>query len=157
MANTTLTEIANSVNNYYSWELFVRDDLKTSTPVELCIIRLGSAFIAMSRNEDEKWIIRNRFKRKDMPVTLQVGIQASADPYDENRNWAALKYSFEEFNSKIIPSTLPSDIICNADYIRFKRPQIKKSLKKSLEEDLTDKRRFPDTKLAEQLEEIIQL
>lgn len=114
----------NSVNNSYTWALAPATAIKESRDMELGIARIGNCFVALSKAPGEGWKIRNRKLRPDMPATIQVGIQASADPYDASGNWSNPKYSYEAFSASVVPSSLPPDIVCIVDWYRLRRPDI---------------------------------
>lgn len=85
--------------------------------VELGIARVRSAFILLYRYDGEtKWTIQERFHRRDLGRTLQVGINAYSD-------W----YSAQEFHSDALKFNTvavkngKADLVLTVDYVRFRR------------------------------------
>lgn len=87
--------------------------------VELRIVRVEAAFILLARYEGEAWQILERFYRPVMMGPLQVGVNAYS-------SWNAvpqeIKSDPKAFNETVLD--IPSDLLLQVDYIRFKRPVI---------------------------------
>ena len=87
--------------------------------VELRIVRVGPNFILLSRYEGEKWQVRERFFRSDLPRTLQVGLNAYT-------GWnSALDFQNDPkgFNTTVLKDRR-ADAIVEVDWIRFERPNV---------------------------------
>jgi hypothetical protein len=85
--------------------------------VELGIARIRSAFVLLYRYDGEtKWTVQERFHRRDLPRTLQVGVNAYSDWY------SAREYHGDafKFNTLKIADGKP-DLVLNVDYVRFRR------------------------------------
>ena len=87
--------------------------------VELAVARVRAAFILLYRFDGEsKWTVQERFHRRDLPRTVQVGINAYSD-------W----YGAQEFhNDPLKFNTVPAknskaDLVVTVDYVRFRRLQ----------------------------------
>lgn len=85
--------------------------------VELRIVRVEAAFILLARHEGEAWQILERFYRPVMMGPLQVGVNAYS-------SWNAVPQEVRSdpkvFNETVLD--IPSDLLLQVDYIRFKRP-----------------------------------
>lgn len=89
--------------------------------IELRIVRVGPAFILMSRYDGESWEVRERFYRADLPRALQVGVNVYT-------GWNSAK-DFEndpqKFNATVLKDRR-ADAILEVDWIRFARPVVPK-------------------------------
>jgi hypothetical protein len=89
--------------------------------VELGIARVRSAFVLLYRYDGEtKWQIQERFHRRDLPRTLQVGVNAYSDWY------GAQEFHNDplKFNTVAVKNG-KADLVFIVDYIRFRRLQSK--------------------------------
>jgi hypothetical protein len=85
--------------------------------VELGIARVRSAFVLLYRYDGEtKWTIQERFHRRDLGRTLQVGINAYSDWYGAQEfHKDPFKFNTTEVkNGK-------ADLVLQVDYVRFRR------------------------------------
>ena len=100
--------------------------------VELGIARVRSAFILVYRFDGEtKWTVHERFHRRDLPRSLQVGINAySGGSTHEEQD----PFKFNTMQSK----NGKSDLILNVDYVRFRRLNYEVSSPRSDASELTD-------------------
>lgn len=100
--------------------------------VELGMARVRGAFILLYRYDgDAKWTVQERFHRRDMPRTLQVGINAySGGSTHEEQDY----FKFNTIQSK----NGKPDLIFNVDYIRFRRLNYVVSSPYSDASELTD-------------------
>lgn len=99
--------------------------------VELRIIRLRDAFILLRRPEGEqRWVVHERFHRRDLPFTLEVGLAAYTD-------WDSAEAYWNDpaaFNTAAFADGTP-DLRVQVDYIRFAPPP---RLSGTLPDALTD-------------------
>jgi hypothetical protein len=89
--------------------------------VELRLVRLGETFLLLSRLPGERWRVRERVLRRDLPPALQVGVTAYsdgtsappglADPMAYNTAPAAERASYGR-----------PDLRAEVDYVRVRRP-----------------------------------
>jgi hypothetical protein len=84
--------------------------------VELAIARVRSAFILLYRYDGEtKWQIQERFHRRDLGRTLQVGVNAYSDWY------GAREFHNDPFKfNTIAAKNSKADLVLNVDYVRFR-------------------------------------
>ena len=89
--------------------------------VELRMVRVGSAFIALARADGEKeWQVRDRFHRMLAPPRMQVGLvayttsKANTDPGPE----------IADIVNRQVFEHLPTDMILEVDWIRFSEPRV---------------------------------
>jgi hypothetical protein len=85
--------------------------------VELGIARVRSAFVLLYRYDgDKQWTIQERFHRRDLGRTLQVGITAYSDWY------GAREFHNDpfKFNTTEIKNSR-ADLVVQVDYVRFRR------------------------------------
>ena len=85
--------------------------------VELGIARVRSAFVLLYRYDGEtKWQIQERFHRRDLPRTLQVGVNAYSDWY------GAQEFHNDplKFNTVAVKNG-KADLVLTVDYVRFRR------------------------------------
>lgn len=89
--------------------------------VELGIARVRSAFIMLYRYDGEtKWTVQERFHRRDMKRTVQVGINAYSDWYSAREfHNAPLKFN------TIAVKDGKADLVVHVDYVRFRRLPVK--------------------------------
>jgi len=93
---------------------------KSENGVELKMVRLGSLIINLRRFPDGQWKVLDRFVRKDMPTTLQVGLNMSVC----NKLYEISDFNF---NSRTTFSkNEQADSITHFDYIHFERPKYPK-------------------------------
>lgn len=86
--------------------------------VELRVVRVGSHFVMMYRVADKAWTISKRYNRKDMPETLQVGLNAYT-------NWESFTSDAATFNREMEANPrFQPDLVVRSDYVRFRRPQL---------------------------------
>lgn len=83
--------------------------------VELRIVRVGPTFLMLYRFDDGAWKLSKRFNRRDLPATLQVGINAYSSGGKGDTD--ALR-----FNHTANPEA--GDLVVRNDYVRFRRPQL---------------------------------
>jgi hypothetical protein len=85
--------------------------------VELGIARVRSAFVLLYRYDGEtKWTVQERFHRRDLPRTVQVGINAYSD-------WYGAKEFHDDplkFNTVAVKNG-KADLVVTVDYVRFRR------------------------------------
>ena len=91
--------------------------------VELGIARVRSAFVLLYRYDGEtKWQVQERFHRRDLPRTVQVGVNAYSD-------W----YGAQEFHNDPLKFNTVSvkngkaDLVLTVDFVRFRRLQSKQA------------------------------
>lgn len=110
----TMTETKSTVNSSSSLKLRPF----ASGWVELRLVRVGMAFVALARAEGERdWQVRDRFYRMDMGPAMQVGLIAyttSPDVPDRREDPEAINRSVE--------SGARVDMALDVDWIRFSRP-----------------------------------
>ena len=87
--------------------------------VELRVVRVGPNFILLSKYDGEKWQVRERFFRTDLPRTVQVGLNVYT-------GWnSALDFQNDpkKFNTTVLKDR-KADAILEVDWIRFERPNV---------------------------------
>ena len=87
--------------------------------VELRVVRVGPNFILLSKYDGEKWQVRERFFRTDLPRTVQVGVNVYT-------GWnSALDFQNDpkKFNTTVLKDR-KADAILEVDWIRFERPNV---------------------------------
>ena len=91
--------------------------------VELRLVRVGMAFIALSREEGGKWVVRDRFYRMDHRPEIQVGLVAytSSPDVDDSGPEDPVKIN------NALNTTARVDMQMDVDWIRFARPKLKVS------------------------------
>ncbi|WP_400194348.1 hypothetical protein [Hymenobacter sp. B81] len=102
--------------------------------VELGILRVRAAFVLLYRYEGEQqWQVHERFFRRDMPRTVQVGLNAYTDWY------SARQYHNDplKFNTTVVTNGKP-DLALHVDYVRFQRPKFQPATPYSDGSELTD-------------------
>ncbi|KUG07195.1 hypothetical protein [Solirubrum puertoriconensis] len=102
--------------------------------VELGIMRVRAAFVLLYRYDGEtQWHVHERFYRRDMPRTVQVGLNAYTDWY------SAQQYHNDpmRFNTTIVSNGKP-DLGLHVDYVRFQRPGYQASSPMADASELTD-------------------
>lgn len=87
--------------------------------VELRIVRVGPNFILLSRYEGEKWQVRERFFRTDLPRTLQVGLNVYTG-WDSAQDF---QNDPDGFNTTVLKDRR-ADAILEVDWVRFERPSL---------------------------------
>ena len=88
--------------------------------VELRIVRLRDAFVLLRRLEGQTaWTVQERFLRRDLPPTLEVGLAAYTDWDSAERFWRDPR----AFNTTRITDGRP-DLRVTVDWIRFRRPAL---------------------------------
>lgn len=88
--------------------------------VELRMVRVGSAFIALARADGEReWQVRDRFHRMLAPPQMQVGLTAYTTS-KENRPAPEVA----DVINRQVPKDLPTDMILEVDWIRFAEPKV---------------------------------
>ncbi|HEY6544645.1 MAG TPA: hypothetical protein VIZ64_07090 [Dokdonella sp.] len=89
--------------------------------VELRLVRVGSAFIALARAEgDSAWRVRDRFHRMLAPPQLQVGLVA----YTTSKANTQPGPEIADVINRQVPTHLPTDMILEVDWIRFAEPKV---------------------------------
>jgi hypothetical protein len=85
--------------------------------VELGIARVRAAFVLLYRYDGEtKWTVQERFHRRDLGRTLQVGITAYSDWY------GAKEFHDDPFKFNTVPAAnSKADLVLDVDYVRFRR------------------------------------
>lgn len=92
----------------------------TSGWVELRLVRVGSAFIALARADGEReWQVRDRFHRMLAPPQLQVGLVAYTTS-KANRPGPEVP----DVINRQVRKDLPTDMILEVDWIRFSEPKV---------------------------------
>ncbi len=112
--------------------------LSPGTPsAEIRTARIGEAFIMLRREPAGSWQVHERYRRDDMPDTLQVGITAYTD-------WATVStYTAEAHNNAQITDGNP-DLIAEIDRFEFVTPALPSELEGL---DLTDSNQVSDAEL----------
>lgn len=88
--------------------------------VELRLVRVGSAFIALARADGAReWQVRDRFHRMLAPPQLQVGLVA----YTTSKANRPAPEVADVINRQV-PKDLPTDMILEVDWIRFSEPKV---------------------------------
>lgn len=82
--------------------------------VELRIVRVGPAFILLSRYEGEPWQVRERFYRMDFARTAQVGVNV----YTGWNSAREFHNDPQKFNTTVLKDRA-ADAILEVDWIRF--------------------------------------
>lgn len=77
--------------------------------------RIGDVFVLLRRSPGEAWVVHQRYRRADMPQTLQVGLTTYTDWPNVQRQQP------RAHNMRPITNGRP-DLIANVDFIRFRRP-----------------------------------
>ncbi|WP_400191511.1 hypothetical protein [Hymenobacter sp. B81] len=101
--------------------------------VELGILRVRSAFVLLYRYEGQPWQVHERFHRRDLPRTLQVGLNA----YTDWNSARPLHNDPQRFNTTVVTNGQP-DLALYADYVRFSRPAYRVAAPYSDGSELTD-------------------
>ena len=117
----SITDSKSNVNS--KWEA---DLTSSQNGVELSIARIGSLIINMRRLPGKKWVVMDRFIRKDMPDILQVGINTAACN-------ELYRVSDFEFNARTsyFEDEVP-DMVARFDYVHYRHPNIKKQIDKKV-------------------------
>lgn len=86
--------------------------------VELRLVRVGMALIALARPDGGRWQVRDRFYRMNPGEPMQVGIVAytSSDDLQPGPEDAAV-------SNRTVDKTLRVDMLMDVDWIRFARPK----------------------------------
>lgn len=96
------------------------------------IARIGSAFIALRRFEGGEWTVHRRYRRADMPDTLNVGLTTYTDWNTCNAagaNFHNQNLLDAPFNAPGGGSVTPNpDLTAKFDYVRFRRPAVPAAL-----------------------------
>ena len=87
--------------------------------VELRIVRVGPSFILLSRYDGEKWQVRERFFRTDLPRSVQVGVNV----YTGWNSAQDLQNDPQRFNTTVLKDRR-ADAVLEVDWIRFARPNV---------------------------------
>jgi hypothetical protein len=88
--------------------------------VELRMVRVGSAFIALARADGEReWQVRDRFHRMLAPPLMQVGLTA----YTTSKETRPAPEVADVINRQV-QKDLPTDMILEVDWIRFSEPKL---------------------------------
>jgi hypothetical protein len=88
--------------------------------VELRLVRVGSAFIALARADGEsEWQVRDRFHRMLAPPQMQVGLVAYTTS-KANRPGPEVA----DVINRQVPKDLPTDMILEVDWIRFSEAKV---------------------------------
>lgn len=112
-----MTETKSTVNSSSSLKLRPFE----SGWVELRLVRVGMAFIALARADgDTQWSVRDRFYRMDAPPVMQVGLVAYThsdavpqEPEDPQRI------------NRTVRENAPVDMLMDVDWVRFARPALR--------------------------------
>jgi hypothetical protein len=95
---------------------------ETGDWIELRLVRLGRTVIALYRHPEGDWQIHERYYRNHLPNTLQVGLMAYSDyPTVREQIW----YDAWKYKTSVIQDG-NEDMKVEADYVRFRRPQLSK-------------------------------
>jgi len=88
--------------------------------VELRLVRVGMAFVALSREEGGQWVVRDRFYRMENRPEIQVGLVAytSSPDVDDSGPEDAQKIN------NALNTTARVDMLMDVDWIRFSRPRL---------------------------------
>ncbi len=103
------------------------------------VVRLGDVFLVLRKLEGADWEVHRRYRRSDMPDTLQVGITAYTDAEP-----VSLIDPFEH-NRTSIDGNNP-DLNAAIDYFRFRRPRIPSALAGA---DFTNPLEISDTQIVQ--------
>lgn len=98
--------------------------------------RIGSALIALIREENTPWRVHRRYQRADLPQTLQVGLTVYTD-------WAVAGSVTPQVQNTTLLTGNP-DLRAQFDFVTYERPQVPASLNGL---DLTDPGQVPDSAL----------
>ena len=88
--------------------------------VELRLIRVGMAFVALSREEGGAWVVRDRFYRMESRPEIQVGLVA----YTTSPDAAPAGPEDPQAINNALNTTARVDMLMDVDWIRFSRPQL---------------------------------
>ncbi|MDQ8184561.1 hypothetical protein [Pelagicoccus sp. SDUM812002] len=125
-------EVKSTVNSSSSLEI---DDGAPRAIIQ--VVRLGEVFLVLRKLEDGDWEVHRRYRRSDMPNTLQVGVTVYTD-------WGPVELMDPfEHNQTSIDGYNP-DLNAAIDYFRFKRPRVPSAL---ADLDFTDPLGVPDSQI----------
>lgn len=85
------------------------------------IVRLGDVFLVLRKMEGGEWELHKRYKRSDIPNTIQVGMVAYTDSEPVSQMTAF------DHNRTAIDGHNP-DLNAAVDYFRFRRPRVPTAL-----------------------------
>ena len=91
--------------------------------VELRLVRVGMAFVALAREDGGQWQVRDRFYRMEHRPEIQVGLVAytSSPDVDDSGPEDPVKIN------NALNTTARVDMQMDVDWIRFSRPKLKAS------------------------------
>jgi hypothetical protein len=84
--------------------------------VELRAVRVREAFVLLSRCEGAEWRVRDRFLRRDLPPSLQVGLVAYSD-------WSTIQRRFGRDAAAFVRAGVRDgrpDLALRVDWVRFR-------------------------------------
>ncbi len=88
-----------------------------SETAKLQITRIGDAVIALHKLPGEDWVVHQRYRRADLPDTLQVGLVT----YTDYLRASQLSY-FDHNNTTITNGN--RDLVAGFEYARYARPRV---------------------------------
>ncbi|MCB1096526.1 MAG: hypothetical protein KDN22_13195 [Verrucomicrobiae bacterium] len=94
------------------------------------IARIGDVFITSRQLENGEWVVHRRYRRTDMPETLNVGLTC----YTDWPTVSAVGYQYHNQNLLSGEAALPGgaqprpDLVARFDYVRFQEPNVPASL-----------------------------
>jgi len=88
--------------------------------VELRLVRVGMAFVALSRQDGGPWVVRDRFYRMENRPEIQVGLVA----YTTSPDSAPSGPEDPQAINNALNTTARVDMLMDVDWIRFSRPKL---------------------------------
>ncbi|MDQ8198413.1 hypothetical protein QEH56_09655 [Pelagicoccus enzymogenes] len=135
-----------TANNPGHYQFEVKSTVNSSSHLEIDegapraiiqVARLGEVFLVLRKLEGRDWEVHRRYRRSDMPDTLQVGITAYTD-------WSPIELMDPfEHNRSSIDGHNP-DLNAAVDYFRFRRPRVPSAL---AEADFSDRFEVSDAQV----------
>lgn len=127
-------EVKSTVNSFSSLEI---DDGASRAVIQ--VVRLGEVFLVLRKLEAGDWEVHRRYRRSDMPNTLQVGVTVYTD-------WEGAESLTPFQHNQTSISGYDPDLNAAIDYFRFKRPRIPNAL---AEADFVDPLEVTDEQILE--------
>lgn len=111
---------------------------ETATPEAVIrVVRIGPDLMLLRKEPNRPWSVHRRYRRPDMPQTLQVGMTVYTDYPSASRIPPA------EHNRQVIRGGNP-DLVAGFDYFRFRRPPFPSELQGR---SLSDPSQVSDTEI----------
>lgn len=128
-------EVKSTINSSSSLEI---DDGAPRALIQ--IVRVGEVFLVLRQLEGGEWEVHRRYRRPDLPETLQVGITVYTD-------WGPISVANDPFqhNQTSIDGNNP-DLNAAIDYFRFRRPRVPSWMDGA---DLTDPLEVTDAEIVQ--------